>query len=54
MKIDFMLTLVVAIFLPTFSPAQAEITYRGEPAFDHLNLSNLWQSFPYPPEKMNF
>ena len=38
MKIDLMTTLLVAIFLPALVPAQAEITYRGEPAFGPLKF----------------
>jgi glucose/arabinose dehydrogenase len=38
MKIDFMITLLVAIFLPALVTAQTEITYRGEPAFGPLKF----------------
>lgn len=38
MKIDFLIALLVAIFLPSSILAQTEITYRGEPAFGALKF----------------
>ena len=38
MKIDFLIALLVAIFLPSSILAQTEITYRGEPAFGPLKF----------------
>jgi len=38
MKIDFLIALLVAIFLPGSIHAQTEITYRGEPAFGPLKF----------------
>ena len=38
MKIDFLIALLVAIFLPSSIHAQTEISYRGEPAFGTLKF----------------
>ncbi len=38
MKIEFLIALLVAIFLPSSILAQTEITYRGEPAFGPLKF----------------
>jgi len=38
MKIDFLIALLVAIFLPGSIHAETEITYRGEPAFGPLKF----------------
>ena len=38
MKIDFLIALLVAIFLPSLEYAQTEITHRGEPAFGPLKF----------------
>ncbi len=51
MKIDFMITLLVAIFLPDLVRAQTEITYRGEPAFGSLNFVQPLGIVPVPGRK---
>ena len=51
MKIDFMIPLLVVIFLPTLVTAQTEISYRGEPAFGPLKFVQPLGIVPVPGRK---
>ena len=48
MKINFMIVSLLSIFLSSLSPAQTEITYRGEPAFGSLKFVQPLAIVPVP------